>query len=135
MNIRRNVAVAFVALMGLGAAPAQGPGLANVMRLKLGHAEKILEAVVTSDWISLETQSRELEQLTRDPRWSVLNAPEYARHSTRFVHAIQDLHRAAAQRDLEQTPKAYVELTLRCVDCHRFLARTRIAQTGDFDRR
>jgi hypothetical protein len=98
------------------------------MREKLNHAQKILEAVVTSDWVSLETHSRELEQLTNDPRWMVLKYPEYARHSSAFVRAVQDLHRAAAQRDLEKTPQAYIAVTLRCVDCHRYLARLRIAK-------
>ena len=113
---------------GLAASPNQGPALNRVMREKLVHAQKILEAVVTSDWVSLETQSRELERLTKDPRWTVLKYPEYARHSAAFVLAIQDLHRAAAQRDLEKTPQAYVAVTLKCVECHRYLARARIAQ-------
>src|SRR5665213_3351949 len=115
----------FGALAGLSAGPSQGPELNRVMREKLGHTQKILEAVVTSDWVSLETESRELEQLTNDPRWMVLKYPEYARHSSAFVRAIQDLHQAAAQRDLEKTPKAYIAVTLRCVECHRYLARER----------
>jgi hypothetical protein len=98
------------------------------MREKLQHMEKILEAVVTSDWSSLETHSRELERLTNDPRWTILKYPEYARHSAVFVKAVQDLHTAAAQRDLEKTPQAYVTVTLQCVDCHRYLARARVAR-------
>ena len=83
---------------------------------------------MTSDWTSLETQSRELERLTNDPRWTVLKYPEYARHSLAFVRAVQALHTAAAQRDLDATPKAYINVTLECVDCHRYLARARIAR-------
>ena len=98
------------------------------MRDKLACAQKAFEAVVTSDWVSLETNSRELERLTNDPRWMVLKYPEYARHSEAFVQAIRDLHQAAAQRDLEKTPQAYVGVALKCVECHRYLARQRIAQ-------
>jgi hypothetical protein len=115
-------------MMSLTARGSQGPELQSVMREKLARAQKILEAVVTSDWPSLETNSRELEQLTKDPRWMVLNYPEYARHSGAFVRAVQALHTAAAQRDLEKTPKAYVNVTLQCVECHRYLARARIAR-------
>lgn len=100
----------------------------NVMREKLGHTQKILEAVVTSDWVSLETHSRELERLTNDPRWMILNYPEYSRHSRAFVRSVQALHTAAAQRDLEKTPVAYVAVTLQCVECHRYLARQRFAE-------
>jgi len=44
------------------------------------------------------------------------------------VKAIQDLHMAAAQRDLEKTPRAYVDLTLKCVERHRYMARARIVE-------
>jgi len=124
----KRLAVFAIALLTLGAGrPAQSPQLGNVMHQKLERAQKILEAVVTSDWVALETQSRELEGLTRDPRWTVLRYPEYARYSTDFVRAVQSLRDAAARRELEATPKAYIAVTMGCVDCHRYLARERIA--------
>ena len=124
----RPLALTCVLVMTVTARAGQGPQLNSVMREKLVHAQKILEAVVTSDWTSLETNSRELEQLTKDPRWMVLNYPEYARQSGAFVQAVQALHTAAARRDLEKAPKAYVAVTLQCVECHRYLARARIVQ-------
>ena len=128
MTRRWFVLVLFLAVIGVAARPGgQGPALNNIMREKLALAQKILEAVVTSDWVALENQSREMERLTRDPRWIVLKYPEYARHSTAFIRAIQDLHLAAAQRDLERAPQAYVAVTLQCVACHRYLARERLA--------
>ncbi len=123
----RSLAIVGVVMMTVTTNGSQGPELNAVMREKLGHAQKILEAVVTSDWTGLETHSRELERLTNDPRWIMLKYPEYARHSAAFVRAVQTLHTAAAQRDLEKTPKAYVAMTLQCVECHRYLARERIA--------
>ena len=119
--------VALTVVLGVQVSHAQSRHLNAVMHRKLECAQKILEAVVTSDWVGLETSSRELERLTDDPRWMVLKYPEYARHSAAFVRAIQALHRAAAQRDLEETPKAYVAVTLACVECHRYLARERVA--------
>jgi len=128
MNRNWYVVVALSAFLGLAASSSQGPELNSVMREKLDHAQKILEAVVTSDWVSLETHSRELEQLTNDPRWRVLKYPEYAQHSAAFIRAVQDLRRAAAQRDLDKTPQSYVAVTLKCVECHRYLARARLAK-------
>jgi hypothetical protein len=128
MKTKWCVVVALSVFLGLAASPSQGPELQRVMRVKLEHAQKILEAVVTSDWVGLETHSRELERLTNDPKWMALKFPEYARHSDAFVRTIQDLHRAAAQRDLEQAPKAYIAVTLQCVECHRYLARERLAK-------
>lgn len=128
MNTKWLAVLVFSAVVGLAASPAQGPEVNNVMREKLVHTQKILEAVVTNDWVGLETHSRELERLTGDHRWTALKYPEYARHSTAFIRAVQALHLAAAQRDLENAPKAYVAVTLQCVECHRYLARERIAK-------
>jgi len=128
MKSKWSIVVGLSALLSTTAQGGQTAQLNRVMRDKLAYAQKTFEAVVTSDWVGLETNSRELERLTNDPRWMVLKYPEYARHSTAFVQAIRDLHQAAAQRDLEKTPQAYVAVALKCVDCHRYLARQRIAQ-------
>jgi len=124
-------AIQLVVMLGaaftLAASPAQTPDLGRLMRDKLDHTQKILEAMVTSDWATLEVQTRELEQITSDPRWMVLKYPEYARHSSEFVHAVQELRRVAALHDLEKTPKAFNAVTLQCVECHRYLARARVA--------
>jgi hypothetical protein len=77
--------------------------------------------------VQLEQQTRELDRLTDDPRWTVLKYPEYAKYSLAFKHAVQELHSAAEKRDLDDVPKAYNALTLRCVQCHRYMARSRIA--------
>ncbi len=127
MQMKWRVVLVISVVLGLAVSPAQGPELSSVMREKLEHTQKILEAMVTSDWIGLEMQTRELERLTNDPRWTVLRYPEYARHSAAFRQAVQNLQEAAARRDLEKTPPAYVALTLNCVACHRYLARARMA--------
>jgi hypothetical protein len=66
--------------------------------------------------------------MTADPAWTVLKLPEYGRHSSAFRDAARALHDAAAKQDLEATPQAYVALTLSCVQCHRYLARNRLAR-------
>ena len=127
MTMKRIAIAALTVLMAVQVTHAQSRPLNRVMHTKLVYTQQILEAVVTSDWVALETSSRELERLTTDPRWTVLQYPEYGKHSAAFVRAIQTLHRAAGQRDLEETPKAYIAVTMACVECHRYLARERIA--------
>jgi hypothetical protein len=128
MAKRGRLVLALVALLGTAATTtAQGPALDRVMHRKLEVSQKILEAVVTSRWADLEAWSRDLEDLTKDPAWTVLRSKEYARHSDAFRTAVRALHDAAAQRDLEKTPQAYIAVTLSCVECHRYLARNRLA--------
>lgn len=121
------VVVIIGAVFSLVAGADQRPQLDDVMREKLVRAQKVLEAVVITDWVALEAQSRELERLTEDARWTALKYPEYGTYSGAFRRTIRDLHAAAVRRDLEKAPKAYVAVTLECVNCHRYMARVRMA--------
>jgi hypothetical protein len=107
---------------------AHAQPLNRVMRTKLEHSQKILESVVTSDWAALERHSQELQRLANDPAWMVLKTREYARQSEAFLRATEDLIDAAKRRDLEAAPLAYVSMTMSCVQCHRHVARSRIAK-------
>jgi len=128
MTGRWRLVLVLLALLHVTTTTAQGPAVDRVMHKKLEVSQKILEAVVTSRWSDLEARARDLEDLTNDPAWRVLKAPEYAAQSNAFRQTVRTLHDAAARRDLEATPKAYIAVTLSCVDCHRYLARSRIAE-------
>jgi cytochrome c556 len=123
------MAMLFVVVASLGtSSSAQAPALNRIMRMKLEHSQKILESVVTSNWAVLERESQELQRLANDPAWVVLKTPEYARQSEAFLGATEDLIDAAKRRDLEAAPLAYVSMTMSCVQCHRHVARSRIAK-------
>ena len=124
-------AVAVTASLAIATGWAQTVALKRVMQQKLGHSQVILAAVTTSNWGEMERQGEALIQLTKDPAWMVLNTPEYARHSQAFVRAAEDLLDAARRRDLDAAPLAYVSMTLSCVQCHRYVARARVAGAYD----
>jgi hypothetical protein len=124
----RLIVILLVASAWVAAAAAQTIGLNRVMRTKLGYAQQILGDVVTSDWAGLARHSQELRGAAEDPAWAVLTTPEYVRHTAAFLRASEDLLKAAKQRDLEAAPLAYVSLTMSCVQCHRYVARTRLAR-------
>jgi hypothetical protein len=101
----------------------------QVMRTKLDHSQRILEAVVTSNWQLLDRESRDMALVVRDPAWSSLAMPEYVRYTEAFLRATDDLIDAARLRDLEGASLGFMSLTASCVSCHRYLARARIATT------
>jgi len=116
------------AAVTLSAAGDQTPSLNRVMREKLDHSKAILGAVVTSDWATLDRESRALALAVRDPAWTALIAPEYLKQSDAFQKALQQLIQASARKDLDMAASADVSLTMSCVDCHRYVARRRIAK-------
>jgi hypothetical protein len=106
---------------------AQSVALRRVMQQKLEHSQLILAAVVTSNWGEMERHSRSLLDLTNDPAWMALKTPDYTKQSQAFVHAAEDLVDAARRKDGDAAPLAYVSMTLTCVQCHRYVARARVA--------
>jgi hypothetical protein len=125
--IRTFVLCAVLLLAAIGPANAQTTATMRVMRQKLVDAQGVMAAVVTSNWAELDRRSKALAKATEDPAWVVLRSPEYAKQSEAFLRAVNDLLDTAARRDADAAPLAYVALTMRCVQCHRYVARARIA--------
>jgi hypothetical protein len=123
--IKSGLAILFVAATAGVSSSAQTPRLHRVMRDKLEHSQKILEAVVTSNWDQLDREGRALARASQDPAWSVLKMPEYVRYSQAFLRATDDLIEAAKLRDLEAASLGFISLSTSCVSCHRYIARAR----------
>lgn len=123
---RFGLVLGLVAVSTLGV-PAQTPSTGRLMREKLTHSQKILEAIMTSDLALLERESAQLEGVTRSPAWSVLQSPEYVRQSNAFLRAAQDLVDAAKGHDLDAAATHYMALTQSCFQCHRYMKNRRLA--------
>jgi hypothetical protein len=124
----RLILVILMAALGGSGASTQTVQLKRVMQVKLEHAQRLLGDVMVDNWAALQRDTEALQRITRDPAWAVLTSPEYVRHTLTFVRATEDLADAAKRRDLEATPLAYVSVTLSCVQCHRYVARMRVAK-------
>jgi hypothetical protein len=100
----------------------------RLMREKLTHAQRVLEALTTSNYALLERESSALSDATKQLGWMVLKTPEYSRQSEAFVRATEDLVAAAKHRDLDLAAMHYVSLTMSCYQCHRYVKNARIAK-------
>ena len=108
-------------------AAAQTQQTKRVMRQKLAESQQLLGALVTSDWRALASHSQALQTLTMQPGWDVLRLPEFHNYTTAFQKAIQAVADAAGTRDQRNALTAYNALVSSCVECHRYVARARIA--------
>jgi Cytochrome C' len=125
----RLTALALVALLGWFVPPlaAQTRQTKQVMRQKLAVSQQLLAALVTSDWASMGSRSRDLEALTNQPGWDVLRLPEFNKQTLAFQRAIQALAEASKARDQRTAVTAYNGLVASCVGCHNYFARARVA--------
>jgi hypothetical protein len=120
--------VALLATMGSSLPAAQAMQTKQVMREKLAQSEQLLAALVMSNWAGLDRQSRALEAVTHKPGWDVMRLPEFNKYTTAFQRSVQALTAAAEERDQRTALAAYNGLVASCVECHRYVARARIAQ-------
>jgi hypothetical protein len=126
--IRLSAVVLSMVVISGPALPGQTPATGKVMREKLAHSEKVLEALMTSNFAQLAQESQALADATKAPGWAVLKTSDYARYSAGFLRASEDLREAATKRDSDAAAISYVSLTLSCYQCHRYMKGARIAR-------
>jgi hypothetical protein len=126
-NAVRLVLILLLVAVSSQAGFGQTPATRRVMREKLGHSQKILEAILTSNFTLLETESTALTKVTQSPAWTVLQGPEYLRQSEAFLKSLRELGAAARDRDLDTAVSRYTALTTSCFACHRYMKDRRLA--------
>ncbi len=109
------------------AAAAQTARTGRLMRDKLVHAQKLLEALTTSNQALLERESDAMVRIAQSPRWQELRTAELAGYTDAFLKAVADLSAAAKRRDLDNAIVHYNAMTLACMQCHRRIKDMRIA--------
>lgn len=110
-----------IVMVAASSASTQEQNLRSIMQLKLDHAHTVLEALITEDFGSLKDSATALGELSNEASWFVLQTPEYTRYSSAFRLAASEIAVSADERNVERAALGYVEMTLKCVQCHQHL--------------
>ena len=102
----------------------------KLMREKLTCSQKLLEAVVTEDYRSVSDNAKRLARLSTDRDWKVLPNIEYSQHSLEFTRAVDALHTAAEDKNGDAVSLAYVNMTMKCIYCHKYVRKARMARAS-----
>jgi hypothetical protein len=114
--------------------PKAGTSTKEFMREKLGHSQKVLEALALEDFFTLEQRSKKLSAMTQEATWQAFQNPDYAQHSATFRRHANSLTKAAQEKDLDGATLAYVRLTMSCVDCHKLVRGKLVAASEPKDK-
>jgi cytochrome c556 len=121
------LAIAVVGVM-CGLARSQEDRAPKVfMRSKLEHSQKLLENLALEDFQAISKNSQALSLLSLAASWQVMQTPEYAQQSLEFRRAADAMTEAARNRNLDGAALAYVEMTMKCVNCHKYVRGVRLA--------
>jgi hypothetical protein len=97
------------------------------MRAKLDHAQKVMEGLALEDYAVIAKHSQELSLISQASNWQVLQTPEYRNQSTEFRRATDAIRNAAQKKNLDGATLAFMEMTLKCVQCHKYVRDVRAA--------
>lgn len=117
-------AVALLALVSNHAALAADPGgdvNKALMQEKLKDAQSVLGSVSTGDFAAMEKSAKHLVELSNVTNWYSRQSPEYDLFLNGFRRNAQALAKAAGDKNLDAASLAFVQLTLDCVTCHKYL--------------
>ena len=97
---------------------------AAVMRQKLAASQRILAGLAIADFGLIQTNANSLVALSGQRGWTAMQTPDYELFSTQFRVSAEALAKAAKVRDIDAAVEAYLDLTVSCVACHKYLRAT-----------
>ena len=116
------VVAAIIALPGTS--PAQPPKVDDVggfMRMKLVHSQHVLEGLAVENFDVIARGANALALASQASSWQVLQTEEYALHSAEFRRSCESLEAAARNKNLDGAALAWMEVTMKCIQCHKYV--------------
>jgi hypothetical protein len=106
--------------------------VAVFMKAKLKHSQEVLKGLVIEDFDLIAKNSQAMSLLCEDELWQVLQTPEYSARSAEFQRSVAAVTEAARKKNLEAATLGYVDVTLKCVNCHKYVRKVRMARLEEF---
>jgi hypothetical protein len=101
--------------------------VSELMRRKLENSQKVLEGVTMNDFKLIQRHAEDLIQISKATEWRVIKTPQYEMYSNEFRRIGESLVQSAGGKNLDAAALNYVELTLTCVRCHKYVREIRDA--------
>lgn len=94
------------------------------MKKKLEHSQGILSGLVSGDFELIVEKARTMQGMNLIEGWLRSGDKEYRSHIAVFSSANLQLLRMAEEENIDGAALAYLQLTMSCVNCHKFVRDT-----------
>jgi hypothetical protein len=105
---------------------AKGRGLHAFMRKKLDASSQVLEGLCTEDMALVAEGAKQLHRMSEAENWHVSNDVMYKQFSNEFREITKQLVKAAEEKNADRATLKWLDATVSCLDCHRFVRGIRI---------
>jgi len=99
-------------------------GVKEIMQLKVACSMKVLVGITLEDYELIANNAEKLVELSNKTNWYSRQLPEYELFLNEFRRNAQDLKKAGQQKNLDAASLAYVQMTMSCVSCHKFIRKS-----------
>ncbi|RUL88112.1 hypothetical protein [Tautonia sociabilis] len=136
----RAAALALACLAGAGAVAGTVRGrmqdepqvqdrtLPMFMQAKLDYSKDVLEGLTTADFTKVVQGAQALRKLAEDELWRVNPNINYVRYTEEFVRLTDALEAEGQAQDIDGAALNYVNLTINCINCHKFVRDQRVTR-------
>jgi hypothetical protein len=91
------------------------------MLRKLDLAKDMLEGLTTNNMDKISQSAQGLNALSLESAWNVYTTEEYLDMSEDFRHSLSIVRNGAKSGNVDRATLGYINMTVQCVECHRFL--------------
>lgn len=108
-------------LGGRSTASSADPNTATIMREKLVYSQEILRGITVEDFEAIQVNAQKLSRLSHATGWYSRQTPEYELFTAELRRHTDGLAKAAKARNVDAATLSYMQLTMNCVACHKYI--------------
>jgi hypothetical protein len=94
------------------------------MRQKVAYSQQVLVGITLGDYGLIANNAEKFLQLSNKTNSYSRHVPEYELFLNEFRRNAEDLMKAGQQKNLDAASLAYLQMTLSCVSCHKFIRKS-----------
>jgi hypothetical protein len=95
--------------------------LHEFMQRKLFYSQKVLEGLCTENFTLIRENAENMRVMTDDKHFPDYKKEAYKAFMMKFQRNTKALQDAAINKDLDGSVHAYHEVTVSCVECHKWV--------------
>jgi hypothetical protein len=93
----------------------------ELMRRKLEHSQRVLEAITMNDFEKLAKNAEGLLEVSKQVEFKVVPTEQYELYRDEFRRNAEAMAKQAKEKNPDAASLTYLEMTLNCFHCHRYV--------------
>jgi len=98
------------------------------MRKKLEASQSVIEGLALEDFDLIAKGAKQLKTTSAAAEFLVIHDPLYSEYADDFRRIADKMEKAAKEKRIDGATLAYMDMTMSCVECHKYVRNVLVAQ-------